>query len=229
MPAVRKPKAEIAPESGVVSNQPQFHVLPPPTAAPAKPAIKGLKLGGIKAAAAKGEEKARILNPSPELIATLTQFIDLKPKLTALEGTVKSLSGQAGALAKPEWFRFFHGRAADSSMVVSVAGRDVNLIFQARYASKADADALAALGVGEHFALRTTLQIDMEKMPEEKQQEFVDAIVALAEEHGVSEALTAKQALAPKAGVHAQRHILFTPEQNMKIDEIIPLVAFPKL
>ena len=223
--AKRKPTAEAAPIT------PQFRVVPKDgDPAPAKPAIKGLNLGGLKPAASKGEEKARIINPSAELLATLTQFIDLKPKLTALEGTVKSLSGQAGTLAKPEWFRFFHGRGdAGSSMIVSVDGRDVSLIFQKRYSTKADANALAALGVAEHFAVTTTLQIDMEKMPEEKQQPFIDAIVALAQEHGVTEAISVKQALQPKPGVHAQRHILFTPEQNIEIDNVIPLTAFPKL
>jgi hypothetical protein len=197
---------------------------------PAKPAVKGLNIAGLKTAASKDGDKARILNPSPELIETLTQFIEHKPKLTALEGTVKALSARAGMLAKPEWFRFFHGRGdASSSMVVSVDGRDVSLVFQRRYSSKADANALAAMGVGEHFALATKLEIDMEKMPEEKQQPFIDAVIALAQEQGVTESITAKQALAPKAGVHAQRHILFTPEQNLAIDNIIPLTAFPKL
>ena len=208
---------------------PQFHVVPKEGEPAKKPALKGLNLGGLKPAA-KTSEKPRIINPSPELIEVLTQFIQLKPQLTALEGSVKSLSSQAGQLAKPDWFRFWHGRAdAESSMVVNVAGRDVSLIFQKRYSSKADASALEALGVAEHFAIATTISIDMDKVPEEQQQPFIDAIIALADKNGASEAITAKQALAPRPGIHAQRHVLFTPEQNIAIDNIIPLTAFPKL
>ena len=223
------PKRKIEPQPEAAA--PQFHVVPKPEAAP--PVKKGgLNLGGLikKGSDKKTAEKPRIANPSVDLVETLAEFAKLKPQLTALEGTVKGLSARAGQLAKPEWFKYWQGRGdAGSTMVVDVGGSDVQIIFKNAYSKKGDPAALDALGLSEHFTTATTLKIEMEKIPEEKRQDLVEAILAAAAELGIVDGISATEAVVPKPGVHASRHVLFTPEQNIAIDNIVPITAYPKL
>ncbi len=212
------------------STAPTFRVLPDPA-----PSVAGkISLGAfVKKTAEKKSVHPYITSPSEEFLETLALFAQEKPKLKALEGTVKALSGQAGMLGKPFWFGHWHGRGdAGSTMLVNVGGKDVKLVFKNAYSSQLtdDAPLIELLGPGaSHFKQATELKIKLDDIPEELQQPFVNAILEKAAELGITSGIEAKQFIKPGPGIHEQRHTLFTPEQNLAIDQILPITAYPQI
>ena len=80
----------------------------------------------------------------------------------------------------------------------------------------------------EFFRERFVIEIDGDKIPLPAQQALVDKLQVLFAEHGALDALGVKTEVKPLEGFHSQRHTLFTPEQNLQINGVIPIVASVK-
>ncbi len=234
--AVAKQKPA-APETPIFHVVPKEAPAPPGSASPATTGVKKISLGGlVKTTAEKKTEHPLITEPSQELLDTLKLFAEKSPEFKALKGTVESLSKSAGALGKPFWFRHWHGRGdAGSTMLVNIGtGKDIRLVFKNAYTSKLSDDAplVALLGperTGAHFRQSTTLAIKMDEIPEALQEPFINAVLEKAAELGITSGIEAKQCIKPGPGVHESRHTLFTPEENMALDEILPITAYPQV
>jgi hypothetical protein len=95
-----------------------------------------------------------------------------------------------------------------------------------------DAPLIAAIGqelVSRWFRQATVLKLDLDKCPEEKQEDFATQVLALADKLGVTDCVSAKQCIQPKAGFHEARTSILSADMNMKLDAVLPITAFPQL
>jgi hypothetical protein len=205
--------------------------------------VRKLNLGALVKPAAKKATTHPQINASKETLALLEQFLEIEPKFKALEKQSKSLKQQIAPLIKGDVFSYFKGIALDVTQVVVAGLAGLRLTVKESYTRTVSDDralitALAMNGmsmseaaafVGRYFCQATKIEIDLDKVAEEKQSVFAEGVIALAEKLGITEGLTAKQYIAPRAGFHAARTTLLTVEQNQAIDTALPVSAFPVL
>jgi hypothetical protein len=208
--------------------------------APTPTVVKGkLNIGGLaQAAPSKSKGKAHpVLPVSAESLALLEQFLEIEPKFKELEKQSKSLKAQIAPSIKADYFRHFAGSVAPDQTQIALVGKKkepVRLQFGTRYTSTLQDIRPLIMAVGERlagelFGDSTLLTFDMDKMPEDKQQPFIDGVIALATKLGISQGITAKQYVKPLPGFHESRLRVLTPEQNVAVDAVLPFTAFPKL
>jgi hypothetical protein len=117
---------------------------------------------------------------------------------------------------------------------ITIDGRTVVLVFAEKYTTLCadDSAIVAAIGAqltGAHFRQATELKIELDKIAEEKQEPFIAAVIAAAEKFGITSGISAKQYIKPRAGFHAARTTLLSPEHNIALDAVLPFSAYPKL
>lgn len=204
---------------------------------PAKPA--GLNFGGLttQTAAKKAATKHPILTLSGEGLELLGQYADRAPQFKELDKLVGS-KGSIKAQLRPHlvaaYFRHFAGRAIEDSRCHTATsdGREVKTTFKDAYSKMCStlATLLNAVPKAEpHVHTVNTLKIEFDKIPAEKQQPFVDRIIAATQELEITDGVTASECVQPKPGFHAQRSIILSPEENIAFDEILPITAYPQL
>lgn len=230
--------------SPVTKNAPQFRVVgkdePPKTVdATSSSRSSGLNFGGLttQTAAKKAATNHPILTLSGEGLELLGQYADYAPKFKELDklvGPKGSIKAQLRPHLVAAYFRHYAGRAIEDSRCHTATedGREVKTTFKDAY-SKMCAD-LAALETAcpqavPHVHVINTLKIEFDKIPAEKQQPFVDAILAATQELEITDGVTASECVQPKPGFHAQRTIVLSPEENIAFDEILPITAYPQL
>jgi hypothetical protein len=215
----------------------------PKAAAPAlrvvgkdEPAVKKLNLGGLAAkSSAKKSKEHPIMPVSAESLELLEQFLQVEPRYKELEKQSKSLKAQIAPSIKGDYFAHYAGSAAsDSTQIAQVNGSRVRLVFSTKYTSLCTdfKPLLAAVGerlVADLFTEATELKIELDKIADEKQQPFIDAVLAAAEKLGISEGITAKQFIKPLPGFHESRTRLLTLDQNLSVDSALPMSAYAKL
>jgi hypothetical protein len=120
------------------------------------------------------------------------------------------------------------------SRLAQVGDKMVKLIVKSRYSQSLTDDApirevIGAERTDRYFRQSTLIKVDFDLVPEDKQDIFAAEILAAARNNGVESAVEAKQFIAPKAGFHDARTVVLTPEENNKLDEVLPIVAHPML
>ena len=200
---------------------------------PAKPA--GLNFGGLAKTSASTAKKSKhpTLTLKGEGLELLGQYAEHAPKFKELEKLVGS-KGSTKAQLRPHiiaaYFQYYAGRAIDDSRCLTE--HDVKLTFKDQYSKLCTSVATletACPQAAEHVHMVNTLKIEFDKIDATKQQPLVDAIVAATQELGITEGITAGECVQPKAGFHAQRTIILSPEENIAFDEILPITAYPQL
>ena len=209
------------------------------TAAPTPAAKNKLNIGGLaQAAPSKSKSKVHpILPVSDESLALLEQFLEIEPKFKELEKQSKALKQQIAPSIKADYFAHFAGGVASDSTQIALVGKKkepVRLVFGTRYTSTLQDIRPVIMAVGQKLASElfgdsTLLTFDMDKMPEDKQQPFIDGVIALAQKLGISQGITAKQYVKPLPGFHESRLRVLTTEQNVALDAVLPFTAYPKL
>lgn len=219
--------------------------MPATTTAPAPAAAKGLRkinLGGIAQSAAK-EKKGKtypvLPDPDGQAADLVVSILEKSAQLEAIEGSLKIEKAELIALCKPHWFRHHHeGGAPASSVEVRAEIEDektkqktqkaARVTFTSRYYGTADEDALAnAAGdrLDRFFKQSFELKIDGDLIPDEKVEAVIGELQELFARHGVSGALSAKAVFVPKEDFHTNRHTAFTPDENMALDRVMPMVC----
>lgn len=190
----------------------------------------------LSAIAKKTEKKKTEYPPiSSERAGQLAKLIiEQAEELSVLESNLEINKAELRSLAVPEFFAKFAGRTdVPSSMAAQTDdGREVLVTMSSRYKAPTSTDDLIAK-LGEENAARFLkpvfkLSIDSEKIPQDKQQEIVNSLLTLLAAFECADALSASQSIVPTAEFHTARHTLFTPEVNMEIENIMPLVAMVK-
>jgi hypothetical protein len=197
--------------------------------------MKKIDLGAIAAAPSTAASKHPIVTPDGDMAALLEQFGIINPQFTRLENQSKTLSKQLAAPIRGLYYRTFAGVAPSSSTMLAVAGgQTIKLITKNAYSKQCASEAMIIEAIGadltaKHFRQATVLKLDLDKMPEDKQESFATAVVKLAQEHGVMNAVSAAQCIQPAPGFHEARTILLTPEQNIALDAAIACTAYPQI
>jgi hypothetical protein len=220
--------------SGTNGATPQFRIVDK-IEMPPSIGVRKLDLGTIvKTDASKIAASASMI-VSDETHALLSQFVKLAPDFKEIEDRMKSLKKQIATPLKADFFTHFAGSGLPShSPKITIDEKTVLLVFAEKYTTLcADDSALIAVIGGEltrtHFRQATELKIELDKIAEEKQEPFIAAVIAAAEKFGISKGISAKQYIKPRAGFHAARTTLLSPEQNIALDGILPFTAYPKL
>lgn len=206
--------------------------------APPKPS-GGLNFGGLTktTAAKKAAPKHPTLTLSGEGLELLGQYADRAPQFKELDKLVGS-KGSIKAQLRPHivaaYFHYYAGRPIEDSRCHTATedNREVKLTFKDAYSKQCtnlDQLLIDVPSVAPHVHVVNTLKIEFDKIPAEKQQPFVDAILTAASELEITEGITASECVQPKPGFHAQRTIILTPEENLAFDQVIPITAYPQL
>jgi hypothetical protein len=203
-----------------------------------KAVVKKLDIGAlVQAPPSKSRKTHPILPVSAESLALLEQFLEIEPQYKDLEKQSKSLKQQIAPSIKADYFARYAGSVAEDQTHIALVGKKkepVRLVFGSRYTSTLTdiRPVIMAVGeklAGELFGQSTLLTFDLDKMPEEKQQPFINGVIALAQKLGITQGITAKQYVKPLPGFHEARLRVLTPEQNVAVDAVLPFTAYPKL
>ncbi len=190
-----------------------------------------IDLSGI----AKKQEKKATVYPviddarAKELAALIAKGVE---EMEAIEANVEINKAELRSVTMPLYFRRFSGRAeVQSSMAVPSTEGEVLVSFTSKYKQPTTLEALTALlgdKAEKYLKSSFTLKIDSEKIPQDQQQDVVNALVSILATFGCADALTAAPAIAPTKEFHTARHTEFTVEQNMAIENIMPMTVAVK-
>jgi len=196
--------------------------------------MKKLNVGVTKVAPKKSNHAH--VEVGERLEGLLHQFIVLNPTYKQAKAQHETLSKDIGAESRDLYWSRFAGITPESStMIATVDGRDVQLIVKDAYSKSLDNEAALIGTIGQvnaekYFEWKTTGKLDFDQVPPDKQDAFAQGIAELRANLDIpEEAVVFKQYLAPKAGFHAARTILLTPEENSKLDAVLTTTAFPML
>jgi hypothetical protein len=78
------------------------------------------------------------------------------------------------------------------------------------------------------FRQAFTLEIDGDKLPAEKAQELLDQLQQLFSRYHAAEALKVKEGIKPVPDFHTVRHTALSPEQNLALNQVCPIIAMIK-
>ena len=213
---------------------------PPPVIAaptpPAKPAgIKKVNLGGI---ASKSDSKAKTAYPvlpdeTGDVAKLVADILDETDQLEAIEGSLAVKKDELKGIAGSFYFQHFHGRHEIASSVEARSGtRNVLVSFQNRYKLVPDEAPITELlgedRTAQYFKQAFDLKISGDKIPADKADELIQAVIDLFREHDASQALTAISGIKPVKDFHTARHTALTDEENMALQLVCPIVAMVK-
>ncbi len=197
--------------------------------------IKKLDMSGISAAPKSARSAHPIVTVDSETESLLEQFVVINPQFKTLKNQSETISKQLAPRIKDVFFHKYAGVAPESStMLVRVGASTVKLTVKNAYSSMCSDEAALVKAIGaelaaEHFRQATTISLDLDKVPDSKQEEFAARVIAIAQELEVTDAVSAKQCIKPKAGFHEARTSLLSPEQNLALDSVLPITAYPQL
>jgi hypothetical protein len=72
------------------------------------------------------------------------------------------------------------------------------------------------------------LEIDGDKLPADRTQALLDELQGLFAKYQASEALKVKEGIRPLPDFHTLRHTALTPEQNLAVNQVCPIIAMVK-
>jgi|TARA_Y100000310_G_scaffold222136_1_gene223802 hypothetical protein len=200
----------------------------------------GINLGGIKqkkSASKAGANAIQLTDYSGDLANRVDTWLDLKQQAKAIEGQMKVIEGKTKEDARAFLFKSNEGKDRPDTTVecVGKSGK-MKVIFQDRYypiqMNDDNADRIEQLkssikGHDDQLLKEDfVLSILGSAIPADQRQEFVDQLIQLLTLFGADDAITVKQTVgALKDVFHVRRHTLFTPEENEKINEVMPMTV----
>lgn len=208
---------------------------PTPASSP-KPQASGLKRVSFGKIAKKDETTKTAYPVFPDEQGKATEIaariLERTEQFEALKGALETDKAELKFLVTPHYFAVNHGRhEVPSSVGVASPQGEVLVTFQNRYSMLADESALLPIlgdQCGTHFRQSFELKIKGDKLPADKTQELMDRLQSLFDEFGATDALEVKEGIKPVEQFHAARHLELTPEQNLALEQVCPIVAMVK-
>lgn len=232
-----------APEPVVLSPVTR-HSSPPPVAvtqSPPAPKAGGLKkISFGKVATKKADTKTDYpVFDDPTVgqqVAEIAARIKKRAgEIEALDGAQKTDKLELRMFGSPFYYQVNAGKhEAPSSISIPSAEGEVLLTFQNRYTKMTDeseAQLNELLGedrVARYFKQSFTLKVVGEELPEDHAQAIVDEISAVLEKYRCLAALEVDAQIKPGPTFHAQRLIELSPEENLEIEQICPVITMVK-
>ena len=167
-------------------------------------------LSKLPIAPSKGRGEVLTLS-DPTVAALAAEWISAKRDLQSAETGVDITAAAVIPHARAEWFRGNVGRArpVGSVEIPSVAGT-LLASFASVWSPKGGMDLIPAHLRRERFSIR----INGDAIPDAVQGGFVADLLALAERHGIPDAITATGGIAPVPQFNELRHRELTVAQN---------------
>ncbi|MCX6873780.1 MAG: hypothetical protein NTW21_08225 [Verrucomicrobia bacterium] len=185
----------------------------------------------------KKREEARasypvLPDPNGQLAVMATRIIERTAQIEALDGVLALDKAELKTLATPFYFAQASGKVevASSINVLSPAG-EVLISFPNRYGRlESEAVLLPLLGeqTAQFFRQAFTLEIDSDKLPADNAQELLDQLQQLFARYHAAEALKVKEGIKPVPDFHTVRHTALTPQQNLALNQLCPIIAMIK-
>jgi len=149
--------------------------------------------------------------------------------LEAIEGALEIEKAELIAIARPFYFAHHAGQMAVASSIEARSGdQTIRVGFSNSYRGTSD-DSAIVRAVGEEgarfFKQSFELKIKGDFIPEAAVEELIGELQELFARHHAGAALSAKAVFKPNKDFHTARHTLFTPEQNLEIDKVVPVGA----
>jgi len=160
-----------------------------------------------------------------------TRIIERQEEFEALEAALKTDKAELKMLASPFYFNAGHGKAEVQSSVKVPGTKDraVLVCYQNRYGQIANESAIQALlgeeRLSKYFRQSYALTIDGDKLLSHKAEDLLARLQELFAEHGATEALSGKEGIRPVDDFHVRRHLELTPDENLALDQLCPIVA----
>jgi hypothetical protein len=200
---------------------------------PQPESLRKLSFGAM----AQKKEKARasypvLPDPNGQLAVMATRIIERTTQIEALEGSLALDKAELKTLATPFYFAQANGKVevASSINVLSPAG-EVLISFPNRYGRlESESVLLPILGeqTAQFFRQAFTLEIDGDKLPADNAQALLDQLQQLFARYHAAEALKVKEGIKPVPDFHTVRHTALTPEQNLALNQLCPIIAMIK-
>ena len=221
-------------QKGTIMAVKQEKLRPEEKANPAPPAgLRKVQFGAI----AKPKQDSRssypvLPDPQGRYAAIAARIIERSVQVEALAGALDVDKAELKTLATPFYFTHASGKLdVPSSVGVHCSNGEVLITFQNRY-GKLDSEEplLPILGeqTGRFFRQAFTLEIAGDKLPAEQVQPLLDELQGLFAKYQASEALKVKEGIKPVPDFHTLRHTALSPEQNLAVDQVCPIIAMVK-
>jgi len=209
----------------------------PATAAPVAPAagLKRINLTGIatKAPAAKAAKTyPELPDPDGQVAMLVEGILEKSEHLEAIEGALEIEKAELIAIAKPFYFAHHAGQMAVASSVEAKAGdKLVRVGFSNSYRGTTD-DAAILRVTGEKgaafFKQSFELKIKGDLIPEAAVESLIGELQEMFARHNAGAALSAKAVFKPTKEFHTARHTMYSADENMEIDRVVPVAASVK-
>jgi hypothetical protein len=172
-------------------------------------------------------------DPQGQYATIATRIIERSAQVQALSGALEVDKAEIKTLATPFYFSNGHGKlVVPSSVVVHCPSGQVLITYQDRY-GRLDSEErlLPILGqqAGRLFRQAFTIEIDGDKLPSQQAQGLLDQLQELFTRFRASDALKVREVIRPVSDFHKLRHTLLTPDQNLAIEQVCPIIAMVKV
>ena len=197
--------------------------------------MKKFNLAGIAAKPATGKvvKTYPLLPDADGQVAELVgAILERAAQIEALEGALELDKSELIILAKQFYFAHYSGQMAVASSVEARSGEKVVRVgFSNSYRGTSD-DAAILRVAGEEgakfFKQSFELKIKGDLIPEASVEPLIGELQELFARYNAGAALSAKAVFKPTKEFHTARHTLFTPDENLAIDKVVPISASVK-
>lgn len=216
----------------VVSTIAHVGVLPSQPAPPSRDTKPGLRRVSTAGVAKKTTETPASKYPdfpaSPEVLEISDRITERNRQFVALKGALETDKAELGKVHVLPWFlQHFHGKSdVPSSVLVRGAKGITRVTVKDAYPKlpiENDAKLLPILGedlLNECFRQRLGFELDGDKVPQDRLQEFVDKLKAVCAEFACEDALAVKDLLVPVDNFKALRFTRLTVAQNLQLEQL---------
>src|SRR6266536_1041427 len=190
--------------------------------------IKKVSFGaiGAKKEAKKTSEYPAYPDANGAAAEIAARIIERTAEFDALKGAIETDKAELKQMVSPFYFTANSGKVeVPSSVSVTSPKGEVLVTYQNRY-TKIESEALlnAVPFAKEYFRQAFTIEIDGDKIPAEAVEALIAELQELFGKHGAMGALGVKETIKPVAEFHTKRHTALTPEQNLALDQVVPIV-----
>jgi len=195
----------------------------------------GIKKVSFGAIGAKKEAKKKTEYPAyPDengaAAEIAARILERTEQFEALDSAIKTDKAELKQMVSPFYFTTNSGKVeVPSSIEVKSPKGELLVTFQDRYTKIDSEAALASVPFAkEYFRQAFTLEIDGDKIPAEAVEEIIAELQELFGRHEAMGALGVKESFKPVPEFHTKRHTALTAEQNLALDQVVPIVAMVK-
>lgn len=213
---------------------------PQPAPAPAAPEfnpLAGFTFGGPLATPARKKGKTEypvVPDSSGELAKTAARYKREVSEKEALEGSIALLRADILKASHPFWFAHHLGlgQCVSSVSIPSEEG-DLLVTFPEKFKlAPSPAHVVQAIGAEaaqQLFRPAFELKVKSDALPEGPQtQALLSEVYAVFAKYGATGAVEFTQSLKPRKGFNQVRHARLTPQQNLAIEAVCPMIPMLK-